>query len=389
MPSRESQRMEGLADAADPNDSRKPKNLRQITGPSWKFILAGTVRQYTDRGCTDLASSLTYRSLFAMFPAMIALVSMLSLFGQDESSVEAIMDEVRKIASPSMFETIEPALSSVLTAPAAGLGLFLGLLTALWTASSYIKAFSRSMNLIYQVPEGRNPIKFTIQMYILTFILLFLGAIALIIFVVSGPIAQAALDALGLGSTAEYVWGYGKWLILGGVVILVIALLYYATPNVKQPKFRWLSTGAVLAIVVALLATLGFFFYVRNFGNYNATYGALAGVIILLLWIYIINAILLFGAVLDSEIERGRELQAGLPAEWEIQLPVRDSGAYEKKEEKRQKEAEKARALRLTAGRSNELTGEPQAASAADEATSPEPDEKSSNDKDTSSASSN
>lgn len=366
MPSRDIQRMEGLADAADPNDSRKPEKLTQITGPTWKFILTGTIRQFTDRNCTDLASSLTYRTIFAMFPALIALVSILSLFGQDESSVEEIMEEVRKIASPSMFETIEPALESVLTAPGAGIGLFIGLVTALWTASGYIKAFGRSMNEIYDVPEGRNPIKLTIQMYLLTGLVLLLGAVALMIFVLSGPIAEAVLDALGLGATANIVWGYGKWLILAGVVILVIALLYYATPNVRQPRFRWLSAGAVIAILVAVLATLGFFFYVRNFGNYNATYGALAGVIILLLWVYIVNAILLFGAVLDSEIERGRELQAGMPAEWDVQLPVRGSAAYEKNEKKRRKEVERARALRLTGGQSDDLSEGSRSAGDAD-----------------------
>uniref|UniRef100_UPI001C3D5462 YhjD/YihY/BrkB family envelope integrity protein n=2 Tax=Bacillati TaxID=1783272 RepID=UPI001C3D5462 len=141
-------------------------------------------------------------------------------------------------------------------------------------------------------------------------------------------------SAIGLGSVAVTVWNIAKWFVLAAIVVLVVALLYYATPNVQQPRFRWVSLGALIAIAVAVLASVGFFLYVSNFGSYDATYGALAGVIILLLWIYLINVILLFGAEVDSEIERGRELQAGIPAEEELQLPPRDTKASDKKAKK-------------------------------------------------------
>ena len=176
----------------------------------------------------------------------------------------------------------------------------------------------------------------------------------MVIFVLSGPVAQAVGEAIGLGSAAVAVWNIAKWFVLAFIVVLVVALLYYATPNVQQPKFRWMSLGALLAIIVAVLASVGFFLYVSNFGNYNATYGALAGVIIMLLWIYIINAILLFGAEVDSEIERGRELQAGMPAEEELQLPARDTKASDKKEKKYREDLERGRNLRESAGRSQE-----------------------------------
>ncbi|WP_225973163.1 YihY/virulence factor BrkB family protein [Nesterenkonia natronophila] len=314
------------------------------------FILKSTLREFTTDGCLDLAASLTYRMVLAIFPALIALVSLLSLFGQSGTTVTAVLDEAQGTVPAETWDTVQPALESILTAPAPGVGLIIGLLIALWSASSYVKAFGRAMNVIYEVPEGRGGIKLNVQMYLLTALLLVLLTVALMVFVLSGPVAQAVGSAIGLGIVAMTVWNIAQWFLLGFVVIFAVALLYYATPNVQQPKFRWISIGALVAIVVAVLASAGFFFYVSNFGNYNATYGALAGVIILLLWLYIINAILLFGAEIDSEIERARELQAGISAEEDLQLPARDTKASDKKAKKQREHLERARNLRRSAG---------------------------------------
>lgn len=342
------------ADAPPPEDERKPDSPAEITKPTWKHILRTTIREFPADGCTDLAAGLTYRTVLSIFPALIAVVSVLSLFGQGGGTVTAVLDQAEGIVPSDTWGTVRPALESVLTAPAPGLGLILGLLVALWSASSYVKAFGRAMNIIHEVPEGRGGIKLNVQMYLLTALILVLGAVALVILVLSGPVAEAVGSAIGLGSTAITVWSIAQWFVLAFVVVFVVALLYYATPNVQQPKFRWVSVGAFIAIVVAVLASVGFFFYVSNFGNYNATYGALAGVIILLLWIYIVNAILLFGAEVDSEVERGRELQAGMPAEENLQLPARDTKASDKKAKKHQEDVRRARNLRRSAGRSQD-----------------------------------
>lgn len=344
------------ADSAkpDPDHDAKPDSPTDLTKPSWKFVLRKTIREFSADGCIDLAAGLTYRTVFSLFPGLIALVSILSLFGQSGAAITQILDELQGIVPPDTWQTIRPALESILTAPAPGLGLVLGLVTALWSASGYLKAFGRAMNIIYDVPEGRGFVKFNIWMYLLTALILLLGAVAVLIFVLSGPVAEAVGRAIGLGATAVTVWNVGKWFILAFIVIFVVALIFYATPNVKQPKFRWISIGAVVAIVVAVLATLGFFFYASNFSNYNATYGALAGMIILLLWVYIVNAILLFGAELDAELERGRELQAGMPAEEDIQLPPRDTKASDKKAAKHAEDVARATSLRRTEGRSDE-----------------------------------
>ncbi|MFJ6042656.1 YihY/virulence factor BrkB family protein [Brachybacterium paraconglomeratum] len=340
------------ADAPDPEDPRKPDSPAEVTAPSWRYVLRTTMREFSADGCTDLAAGLTYRTVLSIFPALIALVSILSLFGQDDQSVTAVLDQARAIVPPDAWQTVQPALESILTAPAAGLGLILGLATALWSASTYTRAFGRAMNIIHDVPEGRGVVKLTVQMYLLTALFLVLGAVGLMIFVLSGPVAEAVGDAIGVGGAAVLAWNIAKWFVLAGIVVLVVALLYYATPNVQQPRFRWISIGALVAILVAVLASVGFFLYAANFGSYNATYGALAGVIILLLWMYIVNVILLFGAELDSEIERGRELQAGIPAEDELQLPPRDTRASDKRARKYAEDVERGRNLRESAGRS-------------------------------------
>lgn len=341
-------------EAPHPEDDRKPDTPTQITKPSWRYVLRTTIREYSADGCTDLAAGLTYRSVLSLFPTLIALVSILSLFGQSGQTVGAVLDEAQGIVPSETWDTISPVLESLLTTPAPGLGLAIGLLTALWAASGYVQAFGRAMNTIYDVPEGRGPVKLTAQMLGLTALILLLGAVALMIFVLSGPVAEAVGNALGLGSLGLTVWNVAKWFVLAFIVVVVVALLYYATPNVKQPKFRWVSIGALIAILVSVLASLGFFFYVSNFGNYDATYGALAGVIILLLWMYIINAILLFGAEVDSEIERARQLQAGIQAEEELQLPTRDTKASDKREKKFVEDLERGRNLRLSQGESLE-----------------------------------
>jgi membrane protein len=189
----------------------------------------------------------------------------------------------------------------------------------------------------------------------LTALLVLLTAVTLAGLVVSGPVAETIGDRVGLGSTAQLVFSIVKWPVLVAVVVLIVALLYYATPNVKQPKFRWVSVGAVLAIVTWALLTLAFGLYVGNFSSYNKTYGSLAGVIVFLLWLWLTNLALLFGAELDAELERGRELQSGIAAEESIQLPPRDTRNIEKAEKKEAEDVAKGRELRQTASqRTNE-----------------------------------
>lgn len=301
-------------------------------------------------GCIDLAGSLTFRTLLALFPALIALVSILGLFGQSEESVVSMLNEAEDIVPETAWGAVEPVLSEILNTPSAGLGLVLGLVTTLWTASGYVKTFGRAMNSIYDTTEGRGLIKYNLQMYLLTAFLLVLIALGIVAFSISGPIAEMIGSAVGLEETTLRIWGVARWIVIAVVVILLVGLLYRTTPNIRVRGMRWVSAGAVLAIGGAVLASLVFFFYVANFGNYNATYGTLAGVVILMLWLFIVNIVLLLGAVVDSEVERVRQLKAGMPAEESLQLEARDTVAIEKAEDQLARDVERARTVREAAG---------------------------------------
>jgi membrane protein len=202
------------------------------------------------------------------------------------------------------------------------------------------------MNRIYEIDEGRPIWKLRPTMLLVTLVALVLMALVAIGLVVSGPLAEAIGNAIGLGSVAITVWQVAKWPVVIGVVVVIVAILYYATPNVQQPKFRWISVGAASAIAIWALASLGFGFYVANFSSYDATYGSLAGIVIFLLWLWITNLALLLGAELDAELERGRQLQAGIEAEETLQLPPRDTTASRKRVEKAARDVEAGRELR-------------------------------------------
>ena len=305
------------------------------------------MREFSRDDCTDLAAALTYYALLSIFPAAIALVSLLGVFGQGRDTTNALLDIVNDLGSPSAVDTLRGPLEDLSTASGAGIALVVGVLAALWSASGYVGAFGRAMNRIYQVPEGRPFWKLRPTMIVVTLVAVLLVAVLAVGLVVTGPLAESVGRAIGLGGTAVTVWDIAKWPVLLAIVVAVVAVLYYATPNVKQPKFRWISVGALVAIVTWALASAAFGLYVANVGAYNKTYGSLAGVIVFLLWLWITNLALLFGAELDAEIERGREVQSGIPAELDIQLPPRDTRKSKKDARKHQADVEQARWLRL------------------------------------------
>jgi membrane protein len=283
--------------------------------------------------------------VLAIFPAAIALLSVVGLVGQSAQTVDTITSVLEQVGAGSVAQTVKPVLESLSTSSGAGLAFVLGLATALWSASGYVSSFGRAMNRIYEIPEGRPFWKLRPLMLLLTLVAVVLAAAVALALVVSGPVAKAVGNFIGLGSVAVTVWGIVKWPVMVIAVALIIALLYYAAPNVKQPKFRWISVGALVAIVAWIVASAVFGVYVANFSNYNKTYGTLAGVVVFLLWLWITNLAMLFGAELDAELERARELQAGLPAEESIQLPPRDTTKIDKEEQKRADELERGRQL--------------------------------------------
>ncbi|WP_350347098.1 YihY/virulence factor BrkB family protein [Agromyces sp. G08B096] len=332
--------------APSPEDSRKPDTPPELTKRSWGYVLRKTAREFMSDRCTDLAAALTYYGVLALFPGLLAFASLLVLVGQGERAVDSLLAVLEGVLPSQALETIRGPLEEFASSPAAGLGFVTGLVVAIWSATGYVSAFGNAMNRVYEIEEGRPFWKLRPVQLLVTVVALILLVVVAIILVVSGPVTDAIGEALGLGEAVKIVWEIAKWPVLAAVVVLIIAILYYVTPNAKQPKFRWISLGAVVAIIVLVIASAGFALYVANFSNYDRTYGSFAGPIVFLLWLWIANLALLFGAEFDAELERGRQLQAGIEAEERVQLPPRDTRKIDKAQEQEEKDVELGRRIR-------------------------------------------
>jgi membrane protein len=332
--------------ATTQDDGHGPQSPTDLTKRSWFYVLRKTWREFSADECTDLAAALTYYAVLAVFPGLLAVISTLGLFNLGGDSVKTILDILKPLVDSSTLDAVRDPLEELARSQSAGIAFVVGLAGALWSASGYIGAFSRAMNRVYGVEEGRPFYKLRPLQLLVTVVTVALCVVGLVILLVSGPVARAVGNEIGIGDTALQVWNIAKWPALAVVVILVVALLYYVTPNVRQPSFRWISAGAFVAILVWVAVSVGFAFYVGNFSSYNKTYGSVAGGVVALLWLWLTNLALLFGAELDAELERGRELQAGLPAEKTIQLPLRDDRNILKARRKRREDAVDARELR-------------------------------------------
>lgn len=339
-----------LEQRPDADHPAKPDSPDDLTRRSWLYVLRKTGREFSKDQCTDIAAALTYYAVLALFPAMIALMSLVGLVGQGDEAARTVLEVLRDLGAGSIADTLEPTLLELSATDTAGLGLVVGLLGALWSASGYVGSFGRAMNRMHEIGEGRPIWKLRPWMLLVTLVEIVLAALVLVGLVLTGPAAEAVGDQVGLGSTAQLAWAVAKWPVMLAAVVAMVAILYYAVPNVQQPRFRWISIGAALAILVWVLASAAFGLYVSQFSSYDRTYGSLAGVIVFLLWLWLTNLALLFGAELDSELERGRELQAGLPAEERLLLPPRDTRGIEKAEAKQREDVARGRALRESRG---------------------------------------
>jgi len=290
-------------------------------------ILKRTVKEFQEDNLSDWAAALTYYGLLSLFPALIALVSILGLFGDPEKTTQTITDMVTQLGPQSAADTFAGPVESITTnRGAAGILFFVGLGLSLWSASGYVGAFMRAANIVYETPEGRPFWKLRPLQLLVTLVMILLLAAVLLGLVLTGPVVSAVAGPLGVGSTAQTVFNIAKWPIMLIAVILMFAVLFHAAPNVKLPGFKWVTPGAILALVVWIVVSVAFAFYVANFGSYDKTYGALGGVVILLMWMWLTNVALLLGMELNAERERSRELAAGMPrADREIQLEPRDA----------------------------------------------------------------
>jgi membrane protein len=293
--------------------------------PSLVATLKRTLTEFSEDNMTVWAAALTYFGLLSLFPALIALVSILGLFGNPQSTTSTITQMVSQLGPKSAAQTFAGPIKSITShRSAAGILFFVGLGAALWSASGYVGAFMKAANVIYETPEGRPFWKLRPLQILVTLVMIVLLAAVLIALVLTGPVVSAVANPLGIGSTAQTIWQIAKWPVLLAVVILMFAVLFHAAPNVKLPGFRWVTPGAIFAVVLWILASAAFAFYVGNFGSYDKTYGTLGGVVALLVWMWITNSVLLLGMELNAERERSRELSAGAPrAERELQAEPR------------------------------------------------------------------
>jgi len=288
-------------------------------------VLKRTAREAREDNLTDWAAALTYYGVLSVFPALLVLVALLGILGEHPRTTDALLGIVEDVSPGAATETLrDPIVGVIQSRGGAGALLGIGLAGALWSASGYIGAFMRAMNVLYEVPEGRPFWKLRPLQIAITLLMVFLLALVAIAIVVTGPLAGAVGEAVGANDAAVAAWSWGKWPVLVGIVIVMLAILYYAAPNVKHPSFRLITPGAALAVLIWLVASLLFALYVANFGSYNKTYGSLGAVVVFLVWFWISNLALLVGAEFDSEVERRRELREGLPAEEELQLPPRE-----------------------------------------------------------------
>jgi membrane protein len=281
-----------------------PMRLERKDG-STGAVLKRTIRGFSRDNLTDWSAALTYYGVLAIFPALIVLVSVLGLIGQ--SATQPLIDNLGKVAPGPAKEIFTSALKNLQGSKGtAGVLFVVGLAGALWSASGYVAAFMRASNSIYGIEEGRPVWKTLPLRVVLTLVLVLLLALSAVAVTLSGGLAKEAGGVIGLSDTAVSVWNIAKWPVLVVVVSFMFALLYWAAPNVKHPKFRWVSPGGVLAVIGWIVVSLAFAFYVANFGSYNKTYGALAAPIVFLVWLWVSNLMILLGAEFNAELERGR-----------------------------------------------------------------------------------
>jgi membrane protein len=300
-----------------------PDSPTDLSGRSWFAVLKRTIKEFQRDNLTDWAAALTYYGVLAIFPAIIALVSIIGLIGP--SATQPILDNLKALAPGPANDILSGAVKQVAgSRGSAGFAFIFGIAVAIWSASGYVGAFARASNAIYEVPEGRPFWKLRPMQVIVTTVMILLIAASALAVVVTGPVAKQLGDVVGAGSTAVTAWDIAKWPVIALVVSLMFSVLYFAAPNVKQPGFRWITIGGVVALVVLLVASALFALYVANFSNYNKTYGALGGVIAFLVWLWIANIAVLLGAELNAELERGRELEAGVDADPDMKVELRD-----------------------------------------------------------------
>ncbi|CCH17424.1 YihY/virulence factor BrkB family protein [Micromonospora lupini] len=317
----------GTTRAGTPGE-RVPRRMRQLSWRTWRGVLVRSVQNFVNDNCSDWAAALTYYGVLALFPSAIVVVALVGLVSDGERTLDTVVDLARQVGAGSVVADEDGGMIGVIRAVVVQQSnvkvlLSFGLLGALWSASGFIGAFTRASNAIYGVTEGRPVWKLRpVQIGLAAVTLLLLAVVALAL-IVSGPVTDAVGDLIHAGGLARTVWSVAKWPVLAMVMMVLLSLLFWIAPNVRQPRFRWLTPGGAVALVSWAAVSFGFGLYVTNFAAYDTTYGSLGAAIAFLVWLYLSNSALMLGVQINAEVQRGRQLQAGDPDPEEPVLPPR------------------------------------------------------------------
>lgn len=318
----------------------------QLSRDDWRVILRRTWHEFRINQVYDIAAAMTYYAVLATFPATLAVLALIGVFGSAEAVAQDVLRVIEELGGSSVIDPLREPIEQLLNASETAPALIIGLIGALWATSGFIGTFGRGMNRIYEVEEGRPFWEMRPVMLGISVVLIVLGTITAFAIILTGPIAESSARVLGLDEGVVFWWDLGKLPVLAGIALFVISLLYWAAPNVKRRNLRWFSAGAIAALLAWMASTALFGGYALGFGSYERMYGVIGGAVAFMLWIWLSNLAMLFGAVLDTEVERARQLRAGIAAEDHVQLPLRDDRLIEKNREQRAADFRASAAMR-------------------------------------------
>jgi len=292
---------------------------------SWKATLKRTGAEFKEDKLNHWGAALTYYAVLSIFPALLVLVSLVGLLADPARVTKVLTDTVSQMGPSTAADTFQGPIESLTSSRGtAGIMFFVGVVSALWAASGYVSAFADACNTIYEVEEGRPFWKLKPFQLLVTFVVILLAAIVALALVLSGPIVGALGSSLGLSDTVLTLWRFAKWPAMALLVLVILGVLYYATPNAKVSGIRWITGGAIVALLTWVVASILFAIYVSKFGSYDKTYGTLGGVVVFLVWLWVTNMAILLGAEFNAETERAKQLHTNVEgAERSLQVPER------------------------------------------------------------------
>jgi membrane protein len=288
-------------------------------------IIMRTLKSFYDDQMTHHAAALTYFSLMSLFPALLLAISLLAIVGEYPRTYDAIISYLRDVVPASLLEPLDQSLRSAFQAKGtATTTLVISVVLAFYGTTGVLEAARRAMNVVFEVSGGRSFLRRKAVDIISTVILMALILVSLVLAFIGGGFAQDLLGFVGLGEDVARVWNDLRWPAAVLVAMLVFSFVYYVTPDVQHRSFRWITPGAIVGVLLWLVASYGFSLYLSRIADVGAIYGTFAGAIVLVVWLWLTNVALLFGAELNAEIERQKELAEGVAQHDTLNRPERD-----------------------------------------------------------------